>query len=117
MMSHPGQRITIFKIVSIITKAFNRTANIEKATNGFRSAGIYSFDAGKFDELFIKPTQPIVKESATDFSQTVTSTPQNPNSQHNVTANNIEISHIESTSKQDQNNCFEYRLYFVIVNT
>jgi len=102
MMNHPGQRITVFEIVSLFTKAFNRTANIEKAANGFRSAGIYPFDADKFDELFIESTQLTVEESATGFSPAVTSTSQNPNSQHNVTANYI--SHIESTSKQDNQN-------------
>ncbi|RLU26169.1 hypothetical protein DMN91_002335 [Ooceraea biroi] len=86
MMNHPGQAITAFEIVGLFTKAFNRTANIEKAANGFKAAGIYPFNSGKFDELYIEPNQPTIEEPPRDLNQAETFTPRNTSVQSNIAA-------------------------------
>ncbi|EZA47929.1 hypothetical protein X777_14500 [Ooceraea biroi] len=102
MMNHPGQAITAFEIVGLFTKAFNRTANIEKAANDFKAAGIYPFNSGKFDELFIEPNQPTIEEPPRDLSQAETFTPRNTSIQFNIAA--PDNCNIGSTSTQDDQN-------------
>ncbi|XP_065673952.1 uncharacterized protein LOC136090904 [Hydra vulgaris] len=41
MLSHQGRRISFFEMAGIFATAFNFTANIDKAVNGFRCSGLY----------------------------------------------------------------------------
>lgn len=52
MVNHPGAKITAFDIVGLYTKAFNRCTSIDKARNGFKSAGIFPVDQDKFKGTF-----------------------------------------------------------------
>lgn len=46
-----GQPITQYDIVELLTNAFNRCSNLEKAASGFRSAGIYPLRPIEFDSI------------------------------------------------------------------
>ena len=52
MADNIGRRITQYEVVELFTKAFNRISNLEKASNGFRAAGIFPLDPNKFDDFF-----------------------------------------------------------------
>ena len=41
MLSHQGRRILFFDKAGIFATAYNFTANIDKAINGFRCSGLY----------------------------------------------------------------------------
>ena len=41
MLSHQGRRISFFEMAGIFATAYNFTANIDKAINGFRCSGLY----------------------------------------------------------------------------
>lgn len=97
MMNHPGRGITAFEIVGLFTKAFNRTANIEKAASGFRAAGIYPFDSERFNELIAVSTQSQAEETAASCHPPVTATINDSNIQH--------VAEVAIDSSQnDQNN-------------
>lgn len=51
MVNNPGKRITQYEVGELFTKAYNKTANINKAVNGFRAAGIYPIDPNKFNDI------------------------------------------------------------------
>ena len=50
MVSNPGKRITFFEMAGIFITAYNKSATIEKAVNGFRVCGLWPFNAQIFDE-------------------------------------------------------------------
>nr|XP_023020863.1 uncharacterized protein LOC111509369 [Leptinotarsa decemlineata] len=52
MANNPGKRIGQYEVGELFTKAFNKTANINKAISGFRAAGIYPIDPVKFKDSF-----------------------------------------------------------------
>lgn len=52
MVNYPGTKITVYDVVGLYTKAFNRTTSTEKAMNGFKSAGICPMDQDKFKNTF-----------------------------------------------------------------
>ncbi|XP_047144600.1 uncharacterized protein LOC124818118 [Hydra vulgaris] len=53
MLSHQGRRISFFDMAGIFTTAYNFTANIDKAINGFRCSGSYPINELIFnDEAF-----------------------------------------------------------------
>ena len=53
MLEYPSPRITQFGVVRIFGRAYNRVANIEKATNGLRHTGLWPYDSDMFtDEDF-----------------------------------------------------------------
>lgn len=39
MADNPGKKIDQYEVGELFTKAFNKTANISKAINGFKAAG------------------------------------------------------------------------------
>ena len=49
MMSHHGERVTQFHVAGLFGAAYNRSATVESAANGFRCTGIWPFDRHKFD--------------------------------------------------------------------
>ncbi|XP_065658570.1 uncharacterized protein LOC136083093 [Hydra vulgaris] len=53
MLSHQGRRISFFDMAGIFATAYNFTANIDKAINGFRCSGLYPINDLIFnDEAF-----------------------------------------------------------------
>ena len=50
MLQYPGRRITHYDVANIFARAYNRIANIEKATNGFRHTGLWPFDSQVFPD-------------------------------------------------------------------
>ena len=50
MVANPGKRITFFEMAGIFTTAYNKSATIEKAVNGFRVCGLWPFNDQIFDE-------------------------------------------------------------------
>ena len=49
MMSHHGERVTQFHVAGLFGAAYNRSATVISAANGFRCTGIWPFDRHKFD--------------------------------------------------------------------
>jgi len=56
MTSHPGKRISFFDIAGIFTKAYNRSACIEKAVNGFEACGLWPFNDSIFTDADFAPS-------------------------------------------------------------
>lgn len=50
MVNHPCIKITIYGVVGLYTKALSKS--IDKAINGFKSAGIHPMDHDKFKITF-----------------------------------------------------------------
>ena len=50
MTSNPGKRITVFDMAEIFCKAYDRSASVEKAKNGFETTGLWPFDDQKFTD-------------------------------------------------------------------
>ena len=50
MVTHPGQRITVYRIAELSGKAFLRKALPEKAVNGFKVCGVWPFDPNVFTD-------------------------------------------------------------------
>lgn len=70
MVNHPGAKITAFDIVGLYTKAFfNRCSFIDKAINGFKSAGIFPVEQDKFKGTFESFGDIITSETPCDTSQ------------------------------------------------
>lgn len=57
MTSHAGQTVTLYDVAGLFKTAFERAATIEKATNGFRSTGIYPFDRNIFTDDDFLPSE------------------------------------------------------------
>jgi len=55
MVSHPGQVITQKQVAGLFTIAYNKTANIDKAINSFKSTGIWPFDPQIFQDADFSP--------------------------------------------------------------
>ena len=50
MLSHQGRRISFFDMGGIFATAYNFTANIDKAINGFRCSGLYPINELIFND-------------------------------------------------------------------
>jgi hypothetical protein len=48
MMQNEGRRITFYEVAGIFSKAYNRSATVERAVKGFESTGLWPFN----DDLF-----------------------------------------------------------------
>lgn len=57
MTSHAGQTVTQYEVAGLFKVAFERAATLEKATNGFRSTGIYPFDNNVFTNDDFLPSE------------------------------------------------------------
>jgi len=50
LVNNPGKRVTDFDIAGLIGKAYERTATLQKAVNGFKSTGIWPYNPDIFDD-------------------------------------------------------------------
>ena len=50
MVANPVKSITLFEMAGIFSTAYNKTATIKKAVNGFRACGLWPFNDQIFDE-------------------------------------------------------------------
>lgn len=75
MANNPGKRITQYEVGELFTKAFNKTANISKAINGFAAAGIYPIDPDRFKDSFECSLNDQANTSQTEASDVSASTP------------------------------------------
>ena len=50
MLANPGKRITFFEMAGIFATAYNKSATIKKALNGFRACGLWPFNDQIFEE-------------------------------------------------------------------
>ncbi|CAH0730535.1 unnamed protein product, partial [Brenthis ino] len=114
MVNHPGTKITAYDVVGLYTKAFNRTTSIDKAMNGFRSAGICPMDRDKFKNTFesfgdmfssVPPLEQRIKTNTNNSSQN-----ESQNESHVVCdaanqniSNPIEFQEIFQLSNNDAN--------------
>jgi hypothetical protein len=57
MASNPGKRISFFDMAGIFATAYNRSASIEKAVNGFQTCGLWPFDDNKFSDEDFAPSE------------------------------------------------------------
>jgi hypothetical protein len=71
MTSNPGKRITDYDLCSLFTPAYMRVASVEKAVNGFSSAGIWPYNPDKFSDDDFAPSTvtEIPAPTTTDHSQ------------------------------------------------
>lgn len=60
MSLHPGQRITQYEIAQLFKLAYNRTATMSKAINGFETTGIIPFNRNKFSEEDFAPVSAVM---------------------------------------------------------
>jgi len=73
MVAHKGQRTSFFDMAGIFATAYNNTATIEKAINGFRVCGLWPYNNQIFsDEDFV------VAEVTTNEAQTAPNATANP---------------------------------------
>lgn len=57
MISNPGKVITQMHLSGLFNDAYSTTANIQKAQNSFRAAGIYPFNPDIFQDVDFAPSQ------------------------------------------------------------
>ena len=50
MTCHKGRPITQFDVIELFTNAYNTSATVASATNGFSAAGLWPFNDSKFDD-------------------------------------------------------------------
>ena len=50
MTCHKGRPITQFDVIELFTTAYNTSATVASATNGFSAAGLWPFNDSKFDD-------------------------------------------------------------------
>ncbi|XP_030751746.1 uncharacterized protein LOC115879195 [Sitophilus oryzae] len=66
--NHPGRRITQFDIAQLVKIAFEKSATVQTATNGFRKCGIFPFNRNIFSETDFAPAEVhfVAPENKTD---------------------------------------------------
>jgi hypothetical protein len=50
MLNHPGKRVSDYDIIDIFTPCYLKTTTADKAINGFKSSGIFPFNANTFSD-------------------------------------------------------------------
>ena len=50
MLANPGKRIIFFEMAGIFATAYNKSATIKKAVNGFLGCGLWPFNDQIFDQ-------------------------------------------------------------------
>ncbi|KAB0803148.1 hypothetical protein PPYR_00118 [Photinus pyralis] len=56
MVSNPGKVITQMQVAGLFNAAYSRVANLLKAQNSFKSAGIYPYNPLQFDDIDFAPS-------------------------------------------------------------
>lgn len=56
MVSNPGKVITQTQVAGLFNAAYSKVANLLKAQNSFKSAGIYPYNPLKFDDIDFAPS-------------------------------------------------------------
>jgi len=57
MVTNPGKRITDYEIAELFAHAYEATASLDKAKNGFQKTGIFPYNPDVFTEEDFRPSQ------------------------------------------------------------
>ena len=57
MVTNPGKRVTDYEIAELFAHAYEATASLEKAKNGFQKTGIFPYNPNVFTEEDFRPSQ------------------------------------------------------------
>lgn len=80
MVAHKGQRISFFDMAGIFATAYNKTATVEKAVNGFRVCGLWPYNNQIFSD------EDFVAAELTNEAQPASNTTANPSTTAVTTA-------------------------------
>ena len=62
MVSNAGKRVTDYEIAELFGRAYEATASLEKAKNGFQKTGIFPYNPDIFTEEDFQPSQVTERE-------------------------------------------------------
>ena len=100
MTRNPGKRVCDYDICNIFTPAFVRTANIEKAVNGFKASGICPYNDSIFTDVEFAPSMVTERNLPVDQPETVETQTASSSTQHQT--NGTELPALNCPSPADK---------------